>query len=129
MRKNHPIPAAVTIPLTKNTVFVAMAITKIRNADGIKHMIIKPGNPTGTRYGLFNNGIFLLSQTKDANSNNIPKLYKKFADEIMTVNFIYEIARAIRVETKIPTNGVLNFFERIEQNLGRNPISDMPRTW
>ncbi|XP_040994399.1 ubiquitin-conjugating enzyme E2 E1-like [Juglans microcarpa x Juglans regia] len=80
----------------------------------------------GTLNGLFTAGNFLLNQRKDENSNNIPKLYKKLTEEIMFTKLMKETARAISVERKIPTQGVLNHVDLAPKIRGKNAKSAIP---
>ncbi|KAL8159494.1 hypothetical protein V2J09_001031 [Rumex salicifolius] len=72
-------------------------------------------------------GIFLLNQRKDANSNNMPRLYKKFTDAIISLKSRHDIAIAMIIDTMIPTQGVLNRLDLSPKLLGRNPKSAIPR--
>ena len=108
MKNNQTIPAKLIRPLIRKTVLVAITITNIKNPDGIKHIITSHGRVNGTWYGRFNADDFHLNQRNEANSSIMPKLYKKFAEEIMSVNVIYETAIVIIVDIKIPNQGVPN---------------------
>nr|DAD42102.1 TPA_asm: hypothetical protein HUJ06_000332 [Nelumbo nucifera] len=85
--------------------------------------------PPGTLYGLFSVGYFRLSQIKDAISNSIPKLHRKFADAIILVKSINDTPSVIALETKIPTQGVVNRVDRAAQNRGKKPRSPIPINW
>ncbi|KAJ4963713.1 hypothetical protein NE237_023652 [Protea cynaroides] len=66
------------------------------------------GIPMGTSYALCNLRYFFLNQMNEAISNSIPKLYKKFADNMMVVNFMNVMLNVIVLDTRIPTHCVLN---------------------
>ena len=83
----------------------------------------------GTTKGLLTMGNFLLNQRKDANSNSIPKLYKKFTKDIMSTKLMYATASVINVESEIPTQDVLNQVDLTPKNCGKNPKFDIPRSW
>ena len=57
------------------------------------------------------------------------KLYKKLAEDIMSVKFMYETPSEIEVDNKIPTQGVLNHLDLRPKNLGKDPISAIPKSW
>nr|DAD30107.1 TPA_asm: hypothetical protein HUJ06_031575 [Nelumbo nucifera] len=127
--KYNAMPNAVSEALSTKTIFFEIAITKRRNPVGTKHIRITTGIPPGTLYGLFSVGYFRLSQIKDAISSSIPKLYRKFADAIILVKSMNDTPSVIALETKIPTQGVLNQVDRAAQNRGKKPRSPIPRNW
>lgn len=84
-QEEPPTPPIASSPSTDYTTLAAIAVMMTKNADGNKNMTTKPGTPCGTRYGGFSIGSFLRSHTNAVSSSSIPKLYKKFADETMSV--------------------------------------------
>ena len=74
-------------------------------------------------------GNFLLNQRKNANSNSIPKLYKKFTEDIMPTKLMHATTSVINVESEIPTQDVLNQVDITPKIYGKNPKFDIPRSW
>ena len=47
----------------------------------------------------------------------------------MSVKFMYETPSEIEADNNIPTQGVLNRLDLSPKNLGKDPISAMPKSW
>ncbi|KAJ9555404.1 hypothetical protein OSB04_010018 [Centaurea solstitialis] len=99
-----------------------------KKADGTRHITTNAGTRSGTLYGRFRAGSFTRSQINETNSSNIPRLYIKFADDMIYVKSMKEKHIVITADTRIPTHGVLNHLDCTSKNLGKNPKSAIPKT-
>lgn len=73
-----------------NVLREARHITRISKSAGGIQMAMAPYVPTGTLYGRWRSGLFILSCIKAANSRSIPSAYKKLRNSMISWKLIHD---------------------------------------